>query len=63
MDKPMEYLGFYPQFRAMILAVVPNVAQAFFAALGDYYTWKLAQKIYGTGSNYGMATVSSNVTL
>jgi phosphatidylinositol glycan class B len=57
-DKPMETLGFYPQFRAMILFTAPNVLQAVFAALGDYYTWQLTEKIYGTGSNYGTAAVS-----
>lgn len=57
-DKPMEYLGFYPQFRGMVLAALPNAAQALCAAAGDYYTWQLAEKIYGPGSDYGMAAVS-----
>jgi phosphatidylinositol glycan class B len=57
-DKPMEYLGFFPQFRAMILAVLPNIVQSVIAALGDFYTWKLAQKMYGVGSNAALATVS-----
>jgi len=57
-DKAMGYLSCFPQFRAMILATVPNAAQAFIAAAGDFYTWQLAEKIYGTGGNIGWATVS-----
>jgi hypothetical protein len=57
-DGPMKFLGFFPQFRAMILSVLPNVVQAVFAAYGDFYTWKLAQKMYGIGSNAAFATVS-----
>jgi phosphatidylinositol glycan class B len=56
-DKSMESLSLFPQFRAMILAVVPNVAQSLIAGAGDFYTWQLAEKIYGTGSNIGWATV------
>ncbi|KAH8598143.1 Alg9-like mannosyltransferase family-domain-containing protein [Bisporella sp. PMI_857] len=56
-DKPMEFLGFFPQFRAMILGVLPNVAQAFIAATGDYYTWKFSEKIYGLGSHTGWITL------
>lgn len=55
----MEYLGLYPQFRALILSSAPNVVQAFIAAAGDYYTWQLTEKIYGTGSNIGNAAVSA----
>lgn len=58
-DKPMEYLGFFPQFRAMILGVLPNIVQAVIAAYGDYYTWQMAQKMYGIGSNATFATVRS----
>jgi phosphatidylinositol glycan class B len=57
-DKPMEFLKFFPQFRAMILSVLPNVVQGVIAAFGDYYTWQLAQKIYGIGSNAALVTVS-----
>lgn len=54
----MEFLGFFPQFRAMILSVLPNVVQGIIASLGDFYTWKLAEKMYGIGSNAAMVTVS-----
>ena len=37
---------------------MPKVAQAvLFAAVGDYYTWKLGEKVYGTGSNEAWAAV------
>jgi GPI mannosyltransferase 3 len=62
-DKPMEYFQFFPQFRAMILAVLPNLVQAYIAAAGDFYTWQLSERIYGIGSNTSLVTVSSNVTI
>jgi phosphatidylinositol glycan class B len=34
-------------WRSFIVSSAPKLPQAFFAALGDYYTWKLAVKIYG----------------
>ncbi|CZT02488.1 hypothetical protein WAI453_002060 [Rhynchosporium graminicola] len=54
-DKVMTFLSFFPQFRAMILAVLPNLVQAYFAAVGDYYTWQLAEKIHGTGTKVSAA--------
>ncbi|PBP19118.1 Alg9-like mannosyltransferase [Diplocarpon rosae] len=56
-DKAMVFLGFFPQFRAMLLVVLPNLVQAYFAAVGDYYTWQLAEKIYGTGSKVSKAAL------
>lgn len=53
----MVFINCIPQFRALILAVLPNVVQAYFAAIGDYYTWQLAEKIYGKGSHAGWASV------
>ena len=44
--------------RADDLLIAPKIAQAIFAALLDFYTWKLSQKIYGAGSAASMATVS-----
>ena len=35
----------------------PKILQAVFAALGDYYTWKLGEKVYGFGSNESWAVV------
>jgi phosphatidylinositol glycan class B len=54
----MAYLEFYPQFRAMILSAVPGATQAVFAGVGDFYTWQLAQKLYGVGSTTAWTTVS-----
>lgn len=55
----MELVSYFPQFRATVLAVLPNIVQAYFAAVGDYYTWQLSEKIYGRGSNANWASVSS----
>ncbi len=57
-DKPMELLGFFPQFRAMIIVLLPNLVQAYFAATADYYTWQLSERLYGTGSNAALSAVS-----
>jgi phosphatidylinositol glycan class B len=57
MDKAMEFLQFFPQFRAMLLSVLPNVVQGIIAGIGDYYTWQLSERIYGTGSNTAWAAV------
>jgi phosphatidylinositol glycan class B len=56
-DHIMRYLSMYPQFRALILLYLPKVAQGLVAAAGDYYTWKLAEKIYGRGSNASWTAV------
>lgn len=46
-----------PTYRADLLIAAPKVVQAVFAAVGDYYTWKLGERIYGTGSNEAWAAV------
>jgi phosphatidylinositol glycan class B len=43
--------------RAEDMLIAPKIAQAIFAALLDFYTWKLSQKVYGVGSSASMATV------
>ncbi|KAI9834849.1 MAG: hypothetical protein M1819_002757 [Sarea resinae] len=43
-------LSLAPSVRAELLVAAPKLTQAVFAALGDYYTWKLAERVYGTGS-------------
>jgi hypothetical protein len=55
----MALIGCFPQFRAMILSVLPNLVQALFASGMDFHTWQLADKIYGKGSRAGWAAVSS----
>jgi len=57
-NKSMLLLGLLPPLRATILGVVPTLAQAVIAALGDFYTWKLSSKIHGYSSNATRATVS-----
>jgi len=67
---PALFAGFYvvadglarlfhavPQYRAVVLTAVPQVAQALFAALGDCYTWKLAETVFGDGSAGSWAAV------
>ncbi|KAE9366133.1 glycosyltransferase family 22 protein [Stipitochalara longipes BDJ] len=49
-EKSMAAVSCFPQFRAMILSILPNVVQGIFAATGDYYTWQLAERIYGIGN-------------
>ncbi|CAG8972604.1 hypothetical protein HYALB_00005373 [Hymenoscyphus albidus] len=56
-NKTMELVSCFPQFRAMILKVLPNVVQALFAAATDYYTWQFAEKIYGKGSRSAWVTL------
>ncbi|KAI9648325.1 glycosylphosphatidylinositol anchor biosynthesis [Ciborinia camelliae] len=60
-DKPMALVNFFPQFRAEVLAVLPNVIQAIFAAGCDYYTWKMAEKMYGLGSRIGYVALLMSV--
>lgn len=47
----MESLAMLPQSKAAILIILPKTLQGAFAAAGDYYTWKLAERIYGRGNN------------
>ena len=56
-EKLLTYVGCFPQFRAMIFSVLPNVVQGIFAATGDYYTWQLAERMYGIGSSSASAVV------
>ncbi|KAI4157907.1 MAG: hypothetical protein LQ342_007912 [Letrouitia transgressa] len=46
-----------PHIRAELLLAAPKATQAVFAAIGDYYTWKLGERVYGGGSNEAWATV------
>ena len=56
-DNAMKLLYVAPELRAVALVAVPKLAQAVFAALGDFYTWKLAESIYGNGSVASWAAV------
>lgn len=44
-------------WHADLLVAAPKVTQALFAALGDYYTWRLASKTYGHESKEAWAAV------
>ena len=48
-----------PHSHAELLIAAPKVVQAICAALGDYYTWKLSGRLYGSRSNEAWATVCS----
>ena len=48
-----------PNWHADLMIAAPKTTQAGFAALGDFYTWKLAEKVYGHGSNEAWVTVCS----
>ncbi len=54
-----QILQLSPAYRADLLIAAPKVLQAVFAAFGDHYTWKLAEKVYGHGSNEAWAAVRS----
>lgn len=43
--------------RAEDMLIAPKIAQAIFAALLDFFTWKLGQKVYGADNAASMATV------
>ncbi|KAK1832317.1 hypothetical protein QBC39DRAFT_425524 [Podospora conica] len=53
----MAWLEFYEPFRAFILVPLPKIIQSVFAALGDFYTWRLATEIYGMESNVPWAAL------
>ncbi|KAL9117934.1 MAG: hypothetical protein Q9187_005527 [Circinaria calcarea] len=50
-----------PASHAELLISTPKVVQSVFAALGDYYTWRLARKVYGRGSNEAWAVLALSV--
>ncbi|KAK0637274.1 glycosyltransferase family 22 protein [Bombardia bombarda] len=47
----MSLLRFFPPLEAFLLVALPKVVQSVFAALGDFYTWRLAMDIFGRQSN------------
>ncbi|KAK4193598.1 family 22 putative glycosyltransferase [Podospora australis] len=50
-DIAMDAMHLFPPFRASMLVALPGALQSVFAALGDFYTWKLAMDIFGRESN------------
>ncbi|KGY15324.1 hypothetical protein PABG_11624 [Paracoccidioides brasiliensis Pb03] len=53
-----ESIWISPLNRANLLVVAPKLTQAYFAAIGDFYTWKLAGKIYGSYSYEAWAALA-----
>lgn len=49
-DALSNLLSFSGPYRAQLLLAAPKTLQAVIAALGDYYTWRLAEAIYGIRS-------------
>ncbi|KAL2861641.1 Alg9-like mannosyltransferase family-domain-containing protein [Aspergillus pseudodeflectus] len=60
-DLVARALGLSPALRADLLIAAPGVTQAVIAAVGDYYTWKLARYIYGDRSYESWATLALTV--
>lgn len=54
----MSAMHLFPPFIASMLVVLPGALQSVFAALGDFYTWKLAMDVYGRESYAPWAAVS-----
>jgi hypothetical protein len=49
--------NFSPVARATLLLAAPKITQGVFAAGLDYFTWKLAESVYGVGSHAAWTTV------
>jgi phosphatidylinositol glycan class B len=56
-----QALQFSPAARDELLLAAPKTVQAAFAALNDYYTWKLAERIYGHDSSKAWAALALTV--
>ncbi|KAL3475688.1 Alg9-like mannosyltransferase family-domain-containing protein [Aspergillus californicus] len=54
-------LGLSPAARADFLIAAPGITQAVVAAVGDFYTWKLARYIHGDRSYQSWATLALTV--
>jgi GPI mannosyltransferase 3 len=57
-DVLMTATQFFPAAKAHFLVALPKLVQSVFAALADFYTWKLATQIFGKESNVPWAAVS-----
>ncbi|TLD34094.1 hypothetical protein PspLS_00491 [Pyricularia sp. CBS 133598] len=53
----LKFLQASPEISAALLVAAPKATQAIFAALGDYYTWKLALQIYGNSGGIASAAL------
>ncbi|KAJ6138150.1 GPI mannosyltransferase [Penicillium samsonianum] len=54
-------LSVSPATRAELLIAAPKTAQAVVAAIGDFYTWKLAVRVYGKDSRGSWTTLIATV--
>ncbi|KGO49588.1 GPI mannosyltransferase [Penicillium expansum] len=63
--KAADFLAFTfrvsPAVRAELLIAAPKTAQAVVAAIGDFYTWKLAVRVYGDDSRGSWTTLVATV--
>lgn len=48
-----------PSWQAGILVATPRLVQAPIAVAGDFFAWKLSERIYGVESNASWVTVSA----
>ena len=53
----MDLLRFGAPFKAVMLVAMPKTVQSVFAAVADFYTWKLATLIFGAEKNAPWAAV------
>ncbi|KAF1981112.1 glycosyltransferase family 22 protein [Aulographum hederae CBS 113979] len=53
--------GWSPGFRADVLVAAPKLLQAVVAALGDYCTWRWAERVFGRGSDAARVTLALTV--
>ncbi|KAH8909774.1 hypothetical protein BR93DRAFT_949985 [Coniochaeta sp. PMI_546] len=53
--KLMSLLHISPPIISSFLVVLPKIIQSVFAATSDFYTWRLAEKIFGANSNSAWA--------
>ncbi|KAJ5610701.1 hypothetical protein N7510_007420 [Penicillium lagena] len=60
-DLLASVLALGPAPHAELLIVAPKTAQAVVSAIGDFYTWKLARRVYGTGSREAWTTLAVTV--
>lgn len=56
-----ELLRLTPATRAELFLAAPKTLQGVFAALGDYYTWKLARRVFGHESHQAWAALALTV--
>ncbi|KAL9023878.1 MAG: hypothetical protein Q9196_006907, partial [Gyalolechia fulgens] len=57
-----ELFQLNPYARDELFLTAPKVMQAAIAALGDYYTWRLGERVYGNGSNEAWVALFLTVT-